>query len=193
MAESGSADNGALPELLERAGRGDGEAFGEVYRRFAPRVFGLCLHLLGSRDDAEDATSEVFLRVRAALDRYDRSVPFGAWASSIATNHCLDRLRRRSRETRLFDPELPEDAATASGPSPLEEMMAEEERGTLLRALAALPDRYRVPLALRYYAELTYAEIAAQLGLTREAVAVNLFRAKQRLRRALMRRTEETP
>ena len=193
MAESGNADNGALPELLGRAGRGDGDAFGEVYRRFSPRVFGLCLHLLGSREDAEDATSEVFLRVRAALDRYDRSVPFGAWARSIATNHCLDRLRRRSRETRLFDAELHEDAVTAGGPSPLEEVMAEEERGALLSALAALPDRYRVPLALRYHAELTYAEIARQLGLTREAVAVNLFRAKQRLRRALMQRTGETP
>ena len=81
----------------------------------------------------------------------------------------------------------------AAGSSPLEEMMAEEARGALLRALAALPDRYRVPLALRYHAELTYAEIAGQLGLTREAVAVNLFRAKQRLRRALMRRTREIP
>jgi len=193
VAESGNADNGALPELLGRAGRGDGEAFGEVYRRFSPRVFGLCLHLLGSREDAEDATSEVFLRVRAALNGYDRSVPFGAWASSIATNHCLDRLRRRSREIRLFDAEPIDDAATAAGPSPLEELMAEEERGTLLRALAALPDRYRVPIALRYHAELTYAEIADRLGLTREAVAVNLFRAKQKLRRALVRRPGETP
>jgi RNA polymerase sigma-70 factor, ECF subfamily len=193
VAESGNADDGALPELLGRAGRGDGEAFAEVYRRFSPRVFGLCLHLLGSRPDAEDATSEVFLKVRAALDRYDRSVPFGAWATSIATNHCIDRLRRRSRETRLFDPDLPEDAAMAVGSSPLEEMMAEETRGALLRAVAALPDRYRVPLALRYHAELTYAEIAGQLGLTREAVAVNLFRAKQRLRRELMGRTGEIP
>lgn len=192
MAESGNADDGAVPELLGRAGRGDREAFAEVYRRFSPRVFGLCLHLLGSRPDAEDATSEVFLKVRAAVDRYDRSVPFGAWATSIATNHCIDRLRRRSREARLFDPELPEDTP-AAGCSPLEEMMAEEARGALLRALAALPDRYRVPLVLRYHAELTYADIASQLGLAREAVAVNLFRAKQRLRRELMRPAEEIP
>jgi RNA polymerase sigma-70 factor (ECF subfamily) len=192
VAESGNADDGAVPELLGRAGRGDREAFAEVYRRFSPRVFGLCLHLLGSRPDAEDATSEVFLKVRAAVDRYDRSVPFGAWATSIATNHCIDRLRRRSREARLFDPELPEDTP-AAGCSPLEEMMAEEARGALLRALAALPDRYRVPLVLRYHAELTYADIASQLGLAREAVAVNLFRAKQRLRRELMRPAEEIP
>jgi len=186
VAESGSGGNAALPGVVDRAERGDAEAFGDLYRLLARRVLGLCQHLLGSREDAEDATSEVFMRVRGALGRYDRSVPFGAWLSSIATHLCIDRLRRRSREGRLFDPEpLPE--AADSEPSPLAELMEEEQRAALARAVAALPDRYRVTLALRYYGEMSYEEIAAQLGLTHEQVAINLFRAKQRLRRALVR------
>jgi RNA polymerase sigma-70 factor (ECF subfamily) len=190
VADSGSGGDAALPEVVDRAERGDAEAFGELYQLLARRVRGLCLHLLGSREDAEDATSEVFLRMRAALGRYDRSVPLGAWLASIATNLCIDRLRRRGREGRLFEPE-PQPEPSGSEPSPLVELMAEEQRAALGQAIAGLPERYRVPLTLRYYGEMSYDEIAARLGLTREQVAINLFRAKQRLRQALA--PEATP
>lgn len=178
---------GALAGVLARAEGGDREAFGELYRCFSRRVLGLCLHLLGSREDAEDATSEVFLRVRAALARYDRTLPFAAWLTSIATNHCLDRLRRRRRDGRLFDPQAEQTAISADEPSPLAELMAQEERVVVMAAVAALPEQYRVPLTLRYYAEMSYEEIAGRLGLTRQQVATSLFRARRRLRRALAR------
>ena len=189
VASSGSAEPEALPKVLERAQRGEGEAFGELYRRFSRRVFGLSLHLLGSREDAEDATGEVFLKVRGALGRYDHSVPFGAWALTITANHCLDRLRRRRREGWLFEPGGEERgvAPAAGGLSPLAELLAEEQRAVLARALTALPERYRIPLVLRYHAEMSYAEIAERLGTTREQVGVALFRGKERLRRALAR------
>jgi RNA polymerase sigma-70 factor (ECF subfamily) len=185
VASSGSAETAGLSEVLERAERGEGEAFGEIYRRFSRRVFGLSLHLLGSREDAEDATNEVFLKVRGALSRYDRSVPFGAWAMTITANHCLDRLRRRRRESWLFDPAADAVAAPATGLSPLAELLAEEQRSALARAFAALPERYRIPLVLRYHAEMSYAEIAERLGTSREQVGVALFRGKERLRLAL--------
>ena len=188
---SASADEAPLRDVLERAQRGDGEAFGEIYKRFSRRVLGLCFHVLGAREDAEDATGEVFLRVRAALSRYDGSVPLGAWLTRIAVNHCVDRLRQRRREVRLFASD-PDDAVDprAPEPSPLAEILAEEERAAVAAAVAALPDRYRVPLALRYDAELTYDDIAERLGQTRQEVATSLFRAKQRLRRALARPSE---
>jgi RNA polymerase sigma-70 factor (ECF subfamily) len=185
VASSGSAEPEALALVLARAERGESEAFGELYRRFSRRVFGLCFHLLGSREDAEDATSEVFLKVRASFGRYDRSFAFPAWVTSIATNHCLDRLRRRSRESRLFEPDSDRPVTTGRGLSPHTELLADEQRATLARALAALPERYRVPLALRYHAEMSYGEIASRLGVTREQVGIALFRGKERLRRAL--------
>jgi RNA polymerase sigma-70 factor, ECF subfamily len=185
VATSESGEPEALSGVLERAARGEGEAFGEIYRRFSRRVLSLCFHLLGSREDAEDATSEVFLKVRGSLDRYDPSSPFGPWVLSIATNHCLDRLRRRRREGRLFEPDGEDATAPARGLSPLAELLADEQRGRLAQALAALPERFRVPLALRYQAEMSYDEIATRLGVTREQVGVALFRGKERLRRAL--------
>jgi RNA polymerase sigma-70 factor (ECF subfamily) len=185
---SASAEEAPLHDVLDRAQRGDGEAFAELYRRFSRRVFGLCFHVLGAREDAEDATGEVFLRARAVLSRYDGSVPLGAWLTKVAVNHCVDRLRHRRREARLFSSD-PEEAldARAPEPSPLAEMMAEEERAALATAVATLPDRYRVPLVLRYSAEMSYDDIAERLGQTRQEVATSLFRAKQRLRRALTR------
>ena len=185
---SASAEEAPLQDVLDRAQRGDGEAIGELYRRFSRRIFGLCFYVLGAREDAEDATGEVFLRVRAALARYNGSVPLVAWLTKIAVNHCVDRLRHRRREVRLFasDPEEGLDATTPD-PSPLAAIMAEEERAALAAAVAALPDRYRVPLALRYNAGMSYDHIAEQLGQTRQEVATSLFRAKQRLRRELTR------
>ncbi len=189
----GSPTEDAVPaEVVRRARQGDGEAIGELYRRFSWRVLGLCLHLLGKREDAEDATSEVFMKLRTALGRYDESLPFRPWLTAVAARHCLDRLRRRRREMRLFETEAEEPAPAAKpGESPLAGLLADEGRAALAAAIARLPERQRVPLVLRYHGELSYDEIAERLDWTRQRVAVSLFRAKQSLRRALRSGSED--
>jgi len=189
MVAGSPADDAVLADVIARARRGDAEAFGEVYVRFSRRVLGLCLHLLSSPEEAEDATSEVFMKLRAAIGRYDPAQPLWPWVTAIATRHCLDRLRRRRRERRLFEaePETPV-AVGEGGASPLAELLAEENRAVLAAAIAALPERQRVPLVLRYHGEISYDDIAEHLGWTRERVAVSLFRAKQTLRRVLAHR-----
>ncbi|HEV8677102.1 MAG TPA: sigma-70 family RNA polymerase sigma factor [Methylomirabilota bacterium] len=181
------AETAAEAALVERARGGDGDAFAELYHRFGRRVVGLCRHLLGSADAAEDAASEVFLRVQRSLASYDPGQPFPRWLFSVAAHHCVDVLRRRRRDGRLFAAEDPDATEGPAGEatSPLAEALGRERRVELRQALAALPDRYRVPLTLRYYGELSYEEIASQLGLTRNHVATLIFRAKQELRRTL--------
>jgi RNA polymerase sigma-70 factor, ECF subfamily len=187
MVAGSSADDAVPAEVLRRAREGDGEAFGELYRRVSRRALGLCLHLLGKREDAEDATAEVFMRLRAALASYDDSRPFRPWFTGVVVRHCLDRLRRRRRERRLFESE-PEGQAPLAEPacSPLASLLAEERRAALDAAIAALPEPQRIPLVLRYRGEMSYDEIAERLDSTRQRVAVSLFRAKQSLRRALL-------
>jgi RNA polymerase sigma-70 factor (ECF subfamily) len=164
----------------------DQEAWTDVYRSFLPRVRGLCLHLLGSVEDAEDAAGEVFLKLRRTAGACDGSAEFASRLLRSAANHCLDRLRRRRLERRLFSEGGAESVAVMSrSDSPLGELLFAERRLRLRRAIAALPGKYRVPLALRYYGDLSYEEIGRHLALKPVHVGVLLLRAKQELRRAL--------
>jgi len=121
---------------------------------------------------------------------YDTSRPFTGWLLSVASNHCLDQLRRRTVERRIFDTEALEyRQPSSSGPGPLAEVLAVEERRTVRLAVEDLPDKYKIPLVMRYFGGLSYDEIAGTTGLTRNNVATLLFRAKKMLRKAL----EESP
>jgi RNA polymerase sigma-70 factor (ECF subfamily) len=181
-----------LESVIERAQGHDAEALGEIYRLYARRIFGLCRYMLDSRESAEDATSEVFLKLQRSIESYDGSIPFPKWLLRVAGNQCIDVLRRRKRG-RLVIVEGEEGVAleaASSGPSPLSAVLSTEERAQVRDAIAGLPENYRIPLVLRYYGELSYDEIAQQLGLQRNYVAALLFRAKQELRRKLNLRSK---
>jgi len=182
-----------LESVIERAQGHDAEALGEIHRRYVRRVFGLCRYMLDSRESAEDATSEVFLKLQRSIESYDGSIPFPRWLLRVAGNQCIDALRRRRRGRQVIV-EVEDGAAvieaTSSEPSPLGTVIRMEERVQLQAAIARLPENYRVPLVLRYYSELSYDEIGQQLGLQRNHVAALIFRAKQELRRKLAHRSK---
>jgi RNA polymerase sigma-70 factor (ECF subfamily) len=183
----------ALETIVERARGQDSDALGEIYRRYVRRVFGLCRYMLDSRESAEDATSEVFLKLQRSIESYDGSTPFPKWLLRVAGNQCIDALRRRQRGGRVIV-EVEQGAvvieATSSAPSPLGAVISKEERAQVRNAIAGLPENYRVPLVLRYYSELSYDEIAQKLELERNYVATLIFRAKQELRRRLGHRSK---
>jgi RNA polymerase sigma-70 factor (ECF subfamily) len=182
-----------LESVIERAQGHDTEALGEIYRRYFRRVFGLCRYMLDSRESAEDATSEVFLKLQRSIETYDGSTPFPRWLLRVAGNQCIDLLRRRKRGRQVIveaEDEAVVIEAASSEPSPLGAVISAEERARVRDAIANLPEKYRVPLVLRYYSELSYDEIAQQLGLQRNYVAALIFRAKQELRRKLDHRSK---
>jgi len=179
-------DEARLQMVLTGAINGDAEALGELYRLFRPRVFGLCRYLLGRHEDAEDATSEVFARLPKSIKSYEASLPFPRWLLSVTSHYCVDRLRRRQLEQKLFEVEPVETLALpVRQASPLEQVISDQGRDKVRSAIAALPELYRVPLTLRYYSDLSYDEIGAHLSLSRPNVATLIFRAKQQLRQAL--------
>jgi RNA polymerase sigma-70 factor (ECF subfamily) len=177
-----------VESVVERACGHDDEALGEIYRRYVRRVFGLCRYMLDSRESAEDATSEVFLKLRRSIESYDSSIPFPRWLLRVAGNQCIDVLRRRRRGRQVIV-EVDDGGAAIEAispePSPLGAVISKEERARVRETIARLPENYRVPLVLRYYSELSYDEIAHQLGVERNNVAALIFRAKQELRRRL--------
>jgi RNA polymerase sigma factor (sigma-70 family) len=143
--------------------------------------------MLGHAHDAEEARSETFLRAQQAAASWDGR-PLRAWLLGIASHHCVDRLRRRALEGRLFDAkDLDAGELPAQAPSPLTLVLARERSVQLEAALAELPDKYRAPLVLRFLADQSYGEIAAALGVSEAQVAVLVFRAKAKLRDALSR------
>jgi RNA polymerase sigma-70 factor (ECF subfamily) len=180
--------SGADPRaLLERARAGDGAAFAELFAAFESDVARVCRRMLdGTGGDAEDAAAEVFLRARRSLAGVDPNRPFRAWLLSVASHHCIDVLRRRTRERRIFDArEAEEVMARDPAPSPLSALVWAERRDELASAIDALPAHHRVPLVLRYFSDLDYKTIADVLDVTPSQVNNWLYRAKRALRESL--------
>lgn len=174
-------------ELVTRVARvqaGEADAWAELYQELAPSVFRLCRRALRTREDAEDATTEIFLKLRVKLPQYDNQRPFRPWLYKLAANHCWDELRRRRRRAEVGD--LDSLSAESPDPGPLTRLLAEQRRDDVRAALAKLKDRDRLALAMRYYAELSYEEIAEILGVTSTVVGVLLLRARRRLRLLLV-------
>ena len=126
------------------------------------------------------------MRAYKNFEKYDTGQPFWQWIASIANNHCGDLLRKRSRLTRLFgDEETELDLLEAPDKQALAVLIEAEDSSALNRAVAQLPDKYRVPLVLAYYNDSSCDHIAADLSISRNHVGVLLLRAKQRLRSTL--------
>ncbi len=176
-------DDQATRAIVERALAGDGEAFASLFREYSRDVRRVCRRMLGDSQSAEDAMSEVFLRARSALGGFESDRPFRPWLIAIAGHYCIDQLRRRSSEARVFSRSEPTESDLESpGPSPLGRLMAAEQRQALGRAIESLPLRYRLPLLLRYFGDMDYDAIAESIGVTRNQVGTLLFRAKRLLR-----------
>src|SRR5450755_4521797 len=115
-------DGPDLESVIDRAQGHDAEALGEIYRLYARRVFGLCRYMLDSRESAEDATSEVFLKLQRSIKSYDGSTPFHRWLLRVTGNQCIDTLHRRKRGRQVIV-EVEDGTATfeavSAGPSPL--------------------------------------------------------------------------
>jgi RNA polymerase sigma-70 factor (ECF subfamily) len=176
-------------EAIRQAQRGDSSAFATLYRAYVRRIYGVCYHLLGKPADAEDAASEVFLKMQSGLATYSPSQPFEGWLYRVAVNHCVDWLRRRKGERMVFaDTDAAEAMARDDAPSALADLVTDEEIEVVRRVLQEMPARLRIPLVMRFYNEMSYDEIARTLSMNRRTVGVMIFRAKRELARRLRAR-----
>ena len=184
-----------LARNVARVRAGETDAWGQLYEELAPSVFRLCRRVLPTREDTEDATTEIFLKVRLRLDQYDSSRPFRPWLYKLASNHCWDELRKRRVRGETQAGDLDALQADSSGNTqqaqqaqqgPLASLLAQQDRKDIRGAVAKLGDRDRLAIAMRYFAELSYQEIADVLGMNSSAVGVLLLRARRRLRQTLV-------
>jgi RNA polymerase sigma-70 factor (ECF subfamily) len=183
--------------VIERAKRGDHEAFRVLVERYQGRAYGLALRVLRDQEQARDAVQDAFLKVYGSLGKFEGRSGFYTWLYRLVMNVCLD-IKRRDRSGRQVEWEeesalqIAQGAETlapgASDPArsgPEAELERTELRDAMTRAIQALPDSARRTLELREIDGLSYAEIAKALGVPKGTVMSRLFYARRRLQAAL--------
>lgn len=172
----------AESQLIQRAIEGDVDAFGDVVRLYERPVYNLAYRMLGNAVEAEDAAQEAFIKAYSNLHRYDPTRSFKTWILSITSNHCIDRLRKRRLTWLSLDEPLPPHPALVSQQAgPEATALANELSEQVQDLLDGLSDEYRTVIVLRYWYDLSYAEIAMMTDSTESAVKSRLFRARQAL------------
>ena len=164
------------------------EVLSTIYADHYFHVLRVCRRFFRQPQDAEDAAAEVFLKLHRVLETRDEAVPFRPWVSQVASRHCIDKLRRRKRENgSCVDGADLSEVPDCSTLSPLSQVLRREQRLEVREQLIRLPEKYKVPLVLRYYKQMSYSEIARALKRRLPAVRMMIFHAKEQLRRNLRR------
>jgi RNA polymerase sigma-70 factor (ECF subfamily) len=185
--EAPAADPGW--QALARVAAGDADAFAELVEAHQERLLRLCERLLGDIEEARDAAQEVFLKAYRKAAEFRPQGQVYTWLYRIATNHCLNRLRRR-RLVRFVQWEDPAERETApfdppdAGPDPEAALLARRRWQQTRKTIARLPAGQRAVLILARFEGLSYRQIAEVLGITEGAVESRLFRAMRRVEAA---------
>jgi RNA polymerase sigma-70 factor (ECF subfamily) len=169
--------------LLRRIARGDTEALTELIRRHQNRLNQVAYRLLKDPLEAEDALQDVFIKVYENAHRFEPKSTVSAWLHRITANHCLNLLRQRRPQESLNGDDAPVIPGTQA--TPLEILEEADLSRRLEELLNALPENQRRALILKRFADLSYQEIAEELGLSPQAVDGLLKRARQTLKKAL--------
>ena len=181
-------------EWLQRAQQGDHLAFAHIVRSYQRPVYNLCYRMLGNPEEAEDATQETFLRAYTHLDKYDPNRKFVNWVLTIASNHCVDRLRkRRIHWTSIEDDPYVERIPVPETVNPHQMAEKREQADEIQHWIDQLPPDYRTPLILLYWYGYSYEEIAETLGLSVPAVKSRLHRARKRIAEMMLNAPSSPP
>ena len=189
--------NSSLPdeELVTKALKHDKEALGELFRRYYKRFFNLAYRFSGDYYQADDLTSEIFLRICRYLKTFDRNkASFKTWAYKVATNTCLTykiqnskfKIQNFSSKLKVNEEGEVEEFEVADPKMDLvQETIGNEISQRVQKALNALEDKFRLAVYLFYFEDLKYEEIARALNLPINTVRTNLRRGKMKMQAEL--------
>ncbi|MGE6719111.1 RNA polymerase sigma factor SigW [Peribacillus frigoritolerans] len=180
-----------IKERINQVLKGDHNAFGEIVEIYKDKVFQICFRMLGNRQEAEDMAQEAFVRAYVNIRSFNITMKFSTWLYRIATNLCIDRLRKKKPDYYL-DAEV---AGTeglnmysqiaSDMAKPEEEVESLELQETIQVEIMKLPEKYRSVIVLKYIEELSLKEISEILDLPVGTVKTRIHRGREALRKQL--------
>ncbi|MFM1744881.1 MAG: hypothetical protein RLZZ630_818 [Bacteroidota bacterium] len=172
--------------VRKAADEGDQKAYAELMSRYKDSIYYMLLKMVNNRDDAEDLTIEAFGKAFRNIRQYTPDYAFSTWLFKIATNNCIDFIRKKRKQMlsidRGFENEDGQDVSLeikSDGPAPDDVMMKKQKVMMMKDVVDKLKPRYRRLVEMRYYQELSYEEIAVELDLPLGTVKAQLFRARE--------------
>jgi RNA polymerase sigma-70 factor (ECF subfamily) len=178
-------------QLIADAIAGRQDAYKRLMKKYHNAIYHLIIRMVGHNDDVEDLTQEAFIKAFNSIASFNDEFAFSTWLYKIATNNCIDYLRKRKLKTFSIDRpissqdgdqqyEIPDDSHT-----PDSEILQDQQTTTIRNAIDALPEKYRVVIVMRHQEEKSYEEIAEELALPLGTVKAHIFRAREMLYRQL--------
>lgn len=172
---------------------GDQTAFMHLVDAYQRPVYNLCYRMLNNGPEAEDAAQETFLRAYTKIKTYNSNRKFSSWLLTIASNHCIDRIRKRRHQMVSWDDLPPRQIVPAHDPQPEQAALANESQALAHDLLDTLPPDYRAAVVLRYWHDMAYDEIAETMETSVSAIKSRLFRARQMMAKTMQEREKNDP
>ncbi len=183
LSEKGTYDYALIRSALDN---GDQKAYAELMGRYRDSVYFMLLKMVNNKDDADDLTIEAFGKAFKRLSQYTPNFAFSTWLFKIATNNCIDFIRRKKMVTFSLDKTFANDEGSemsidvkSEGLTPEETFMKKQKVQRMHDVVEKLKPRYRVLVEMRYFEELSYEEIAEKMELPLGTVKAQLFRARE--------------
>jgi RNA polymerase sigma-70 factor (ECF subfamily) len=173
--------------LVQRAVKNkDQQAYAELMGRYRDSIYFMLLKMVNNRDDADDLTIEAFGKAFARLHQYTPNYAFSTWLFKIASNNCIDFIRKQKKKMLSLDNEFENEDGDrlrfdleADGKNPAEHVIHKEKVEVMREVVQKLKPRYRQLVELRYFKEYSYEEISDELDLPLGTVKAQLFRARE--------------
>ena len=178
-------------ELIDKALAGDQSAFEKLMKKYYNMIKNLINRMIQKSDDSEDLAQEAFIKAFNSLDKFDRQFAFSTWLFKIATNNCIDYLRKKKLNTFSIDKDFSSEdedlrfeiADTESLPD--RNLIEEQKKKIINEAIDKLPAKYKEVIILRHKTGMEYEEIAEKLDIPLGTVKAHIFRGRELLHKCL--------
>ncbi|MCL6573561.1 MAG: RNA polymerase sigma factor SigW [Bacillus sp. (in: Bacteria)] len=180
-----------VKKRIKQVIKGDQDAFGEIVEIYKNSVYQLCFRMVGNRHEAEDMAQEAFIRAYVNINSFNQDLKFSTWLFRIATNLCIDRLRKKKPDYFLDAEVAGTEGLTmysqvpSKKPLPEAELESLELQETVQKEILKLPEKYRSAIVLKYMEELSLNEISEILDLPLGTVKTRIHRGREALRKQL--------